>query len=78
LFNRPKQGFAIPLNKWLKGDLEYLIHDYLSESVIKKYNIVNYKKVKTMVNSFNSGTDFLYNRLWALIVLHKWFTKNVA
>ncbi|HNR18926.1 MAG TPA: asparagine synthase (glutamine-hydrolyzing) [Bacteroidia bacterium] len=78
LFNRPKQGFAIPLSKWLKTDLKYLIDDYLNESVIKKYNVVNYQKVKAMVSSFNSGTEFLYNRLWVLIVLHKWFTKNAA
>lgn len=77
LFDRPKQGFAIPLNKWLRKDLKYLVDDYLSEEVIKKYNIVDYKKVKKMIIDFNAGTEFLYNRLWALIVLHKWFCKNV-
>ncbi|MDQ3051267.1 MAG: asparagine synthase (glutamine-hydrolyzing) [Bacteroidota bacterium] len=75
-FDRPKQGFAIPLNKWLKTSLKYLIDDYLSETVITKFNVVNYTEVKKLKDAFFNGHDFLYNRIWLIIVLHMWLIKN--
>ncbi|MEO5572211.1 MAG: asparagine synthase (glutamine-hydrolyzing) [Bacteroidia bacterium] len=76
LFDRPKQGFAIPLNIWLRKELKYLIDEFLSESVINKHGIVNYTVVHELKKMFFSGVDYVYNRLWLLIVLHKWFEKN--
>lgn len=75
-FDRPKQGFAIPLSFWLKDQLKYLIDVYLSEDIIKKHRIVNYDEVHKLKESFLNGVDYLYNRLWILIVLHKWLEKN--
>jgi len=75
-FNRPKQGFAIPLKNWLKTDLKYLIDEYLSKQVIEQYNVVQYNEVKRLKNDFLEGKDYLYNRLWQLIVLHNWFENN--
>ena len=75
-FDRPKQGFAIPLNKWLHNELSYLIDENLNKTVIEKYNVVKFAEVKTIVDGFRQGKDFLFNRLWLLIILHKWLIKN--
>ncbi len=72
LFDRPKWGFSIPLSKWLKHDLHYLIGKYLSEEIVRRYSIVKYEKVSRMIERFENGENFLYNRLWVLILLHKW------
>ncbi len=78
-FDRPKQGFAIPLESWLKKELKFLIDDYLSETIIKQFNVVNYKYVLELKHNFLvHNQNYLYNRLWILIVLHKWLVKNVA
>ncbi len=71
-FDRPKQGFAIPLLTWLKGGFKYLISDYLNENIVQKHNVVDYEVVKELISKFEGGTDYLYNRIWLLIVLHKW------
>lgn len=76
LFDRPKQGFAIPLNKWLRKELSYLIDEYLSEECVQRYNVVDYKSVKELITQFRSGVDYLYNRIWVLIVLHRWLINN--
>jgi asparagine synthase (glutamine-hydrolysing) len=76
LFDRPKQGFAIPLNKWLRNEIKYLIDDYLNPEVIKKIGIADAIKVQRIVDEFINGKDYLYNRIWLLIVLHKWFKDN--
>jgi len=76
MFKRPKQGFAIPLNKWLLNELRCLVDDILSEKVVKKHGIVKPEKVRELVFQFRSGKNYLYNRIWILIVLHSWLEKN--
>lgn len=75
-FDRPKQGFAIPLAKWLKNDLYFLIEECLSKNIITKYNIVNYEYVEGLKKEFLSGKEFYYSRIWLLIMLHKWLMKH--
>lgn len=76
LFDRPKQGFAIPLNKWLHNELNYLIEDNLNKTVIEKFNVVKFEEVQTLITGFRNGKDYLYNRIWLMIILHKWLIKN--
>jgi asparagine synthase (glutamine-hydrolysing) len=77
-FDRPKQGFAIPLEQWLKKELKYLVDDFLAGDVIDKVGLVKKEEVHKYCAAFNRGHSFLYNRLWALVLLHKWFLKNMA
>jgi asparagine synthase (glutamine-hydrolysing) len=71
-FDRPKKGFSIPLSKWLRTDLKYLIDDYLSKESIEQAGFVNYNKVAEIKLRFEKGEEYLFNRLWALVLLHKW------
>ena len=72
LFDRPKKGFSIPLAKWLHTDLKFLIDNYLSKTSIESAGFVKYEKVHELVKRFEKGEDYLFNRLWVLILLHKW------
>ncbi len=74
-FNRPKWGFSIPLGKWLKNELNYLLKDYLNKDVIEQCGVVQFEAVETLLNRFYAGENYLYNRLWALVVLHKWIKE---
>lgn len=76
IFDRPKWGFAIPLAKWLQTDLKYLLDKYTSQAMIEKYNVVNYDAVKKLRQQYQNGKDYLYNRLWLIIVLHWWLEEN--
>lgn len=78
IFDRPKWGFTIPLGKWLKTDLKYLIDKYTSVSIIEKYNVVNAASVSKLKNQYLQGKDYLYNRIWLIIVLHWWLEENNA
>lgn len=75
-FDRKKSGFSIPLERWLHTDLSYLVNDYLNEDIVRRYNLVNYSEVQKLVKKFRAGHGFLYNRIWALIVLHKFMVNN--
>lgn len=76
LMDRPKWGFSIPLEKWLGKELRPLIDQYLEESLIEAAEIVNYAEVKKLINNFDKGQHYLYNRIWVLIILHKWLFEN--
>lgn len=74
-FNRPKWGFAIPLPYWLKGRFNYLFDKYLNSIVINKYNILTNLYVQDLKNRFLAGEDYLYGRLWTIIILHWWLEE---
>lgn len=74
-FDRPKWGFAIPLNKWLKNELAYLIDDNLNPSVIAQFGLLDIKEVDVLLNNYKRGHDYLFQRIWLLILLHK-FLKD--
>jgi asparagine synthase (glutamine-hydrolysing) len=76
-FDRPKQGFSIPLKHWLHKEMHFLITDYLKESVIKQVGVVDYGYVKQLLQRFKNGEEYLFQRVWLLINLHQWFVKNV-
>ena len=75
-FDRPKWGFSIPLEKWLQKELHYLIDQYLHPNVLNEHGIFNVSEVLNLVNRFNNGETYLYNRLWAIIVLNRFLQNN--
>ncbi len=75
LFDRPKWGFSIPLAGWLKKELRHLPEDYLSEESVAAAGVVDPAVVKKLKEQFFNGADYLYNRLWLLVLLHKWLRE---
>ena len=76
IFDRPKWGFSIPLIKWLKTDLRYLVYKYTSQEIIQKYDLLNFQCVNKITTEYLNGKDYLYNRVWVIIVLHWWLESN--
>ena len=76
-FDRPKQGFSIPLKFWLHKEMYFLLDDYLNEVIVKKVGIIDYKYVQQLIKRFKNEEDYIAQRLWLLINLHKWIIKNV-
>ncbi len=76
LFNRPKWGFSIPLNQWLKKELRDLVDQYTSKEVIESAGMLDYKKVEELKKQYFGGKDFLYNRIWAIVLLHNWYINS--
>lgn len=76
-FDRPKWGFSIPLQEWLRGDLRFLIDEYLSETAVGATKILDYKIVEHLKKQYlEYGRGYLYNRIWLLVVLQHFLMKN--
>jgi asparagine synthase (glutamine-hydrolysing) len=75
LFNRPKWGFSIPMGDWFKKELRPLLDETLSEEKTNQIGILNYATVASLKQRFFNGEDYLYKKLWQMVVLHKWAEK---
>ena len=76
IFDRPKRGFSVPLKKWLETDLKYLVDNNLNKETIVSAGLVRFDQVERLLNRFKCGEDYLFTRIWALIVLHEWVKHN--
>ena len=76
LIERPKQGFAIPLAKWMRGDLAHLIDEYLSPARVRDGGLFDPKTVSGTISNFRDGgpdNDRLdVQKLWHLIAFEMW------
>jgi asparagine synthase (glutamine-hydrolysing) len=77
LHRRPKWGFEIPIGKWLKGDLNYLIHEYLSRDRIQRQGIFHFDVIRGMVENLMSRRADTSWQLWNLIVFQNWYDRHM-
>ncbi len=76
MVDKPKSGFNIPLDKWLKGDLKYLIDTYLDKELIKKDNIFNVNEIERLKsNFFKSNRNDDINQIWLILMFQMWKEK---
>jgi asparagine synthase (glutamine-hydrolysing) len=76
LIERPKQGFAIPLASWLRGELAPLIDEYLAPRRIRDGGLLDPQAVARAVANFREGgpgNDRLdVQKVWLLLAFEMW------
>lgn len=75
MVDKPKSGFQIPMNEWLKADLRYLIDKYLDKNKLNCDGIFNGHEVEKVVNMYLSGKYVNINELWFIISFEMWKEK---
>ena len=76
LLNKPKWGFEIPISKWLKSELRFLINEYLSKKRIETQGIFNFKPIEKLIDDlFRNRSDTSWH-LWNLIVFQAWYSRH--
>ena len=77
IVHRPKLGFILPWRFWMKNELRTFCENHLSS--FKERNLVSAEKVNQLWVDFTKGkNDFLWSRLWILIVLEDWLQRNIG
>jgi asparagine synthase (glutamine-hydrolysing) len=77
LFERPKMGFSVPIDNWLRGNLREWSNDLLSESVLQKSDIINYYEARRLLDEHQSGKADHSGVLWNLLMFQAWY-QNYA
>ncbi|RFC54198.1 asparagine synthase (glutamine-hydrolyzing) [Brumimicrobium aurantiacum] len=75
VFDRPKWGFGIPLNKWLSNELKPLLDKYVNEEILAKYSFYNVQEIMKIKQSYLDGQTYLFNQLWLVIMFNMWSEK---
>ena len=75
IINRKKQGFAIPVTKWLKHELKDTLLNYTSKSYIEKQGLFQYDFVNRLVQNHLNETWDNKKLLWNLLVFQLWYEK---
>jgi asparagine synthase (glutamine-hydrolysing) len=72
VFRRPKQGFGVPLDYWLRGDLRSLLHDVLLSPPALGRGYFRPEAVRALIDEHLASKRDHSARLWALLVLEMW------
>ena len=77
ILNRPKQGFGIPLDKWINDQLRNRIRETLTERRTLERGLVNQSYVNKLLAEHERGRRDHANQLWTLMMLELWHRSFV-
>lgn len=74
-WDRPKQGFSIPMAQWLRNELKPLVMEVCSENNIEKHGLLDYGSVKRTLDAFYQNKNSNAFKIWYLLVFQLWTNK---
>ena len=72
LIERPKMGFGLPIDSWLRGPLRDWAEDLLNEKDISDSGYLNAVEVKRIWNEHQAGKKNLQFKLWNILMFRAW------
>lgn len=75
MMERPKMGFAIPLESWLENELKPLVQEYLHRDKLKTHDLFNEKEVEKLCGEFFGGRKEKYTKVWHLLMFQMWYER---
>lgn len=72
---KPKQGFVVPLGKWLKEDLKPLLMEALNKSKIGREGIFNYSYINDLLHGKIAGRNDIHKEIWNLFIFEMWYDR---
>ena len=74
LFERPKHGFGIPQDEWLKNELKKLLDELTTRDIIRQNNVLNYDFINKLKTNFYLGKENS-NKIWFLLIFQLWANR---
>jgi asparagine synthase (glutamine-hydrolysing) len=80
LYNRPKQGFDIPLLDWFRNELWGKINDdLLADRFIKEQQLFDPERIRQLKQKLRSSNpEDSHETIWALMVFQHWGRKSIG
>ena len=75
VMDRPKMGFAIPIESWLKNELRDLLETYLCEDKIVETGLFHWGEIEKLKNAFLAGRKEFGVKIWYLLSYLMWYEK---
>jgi asparagine synthase (glutamine-hydrolysing) len=77
ILERPKQGFAAPIGRWLAGPLRSMGQQVLFDGRLEQRGILSTAAVKRLWDDHGAGRADHRHRLWAVMMLELWFREYI-
>ena len=79
LFNRPKQGFAVPIYSWLHDDLRNLLDEHLNPDNLAAQGEIDPEPVLGTIAEFKGRKGSVaVDRIWLLLVYMMWRRRYIG
>jgi len=77
IVHRPKQGFTLPFDPWMRGPLRAFCERRLGDHGLAGRGLMKPATIQRLWQSFLSdGKDVSWSRLWTLVVLDSWLDAH--
>jgi asparagine synthase (glutamine-hydrolysing) len=76
ILKRRKQGFALPIDRWMRQDLAAMAHDVLLDSKAKQRGLFKPAAIEKLLNDHKRG-ESRGLQIWNLLMLEQWFRKFI-
>ena len=75
ILGREKQGFAVPVAKWLRTDLAPMLRDEIAPEKIRREGIFDHRRISRLIDDHLSGRRDWRKALWTLLVFERWLAR---
>ena len=75
LLDRPKEGFIMPINEWLLGQLKDYVLATLAPEKIRAQGLFRPQAIGEMLQAHFSGQQHFGNQIWNLLMLQLWWDR---
>ncbi len=76
LMERPKMGFGVPVNEWVRGPMRAWAEDLLSESRLRADGMLNPRLVRELWSRHVAGLSDEGDSLWQVLMFQAWFREQ--
>jgi asparagine synthase (glutamine-hydrolysing) len=72
IVDRPKQGFAVPIDRWFRRELRGMVHEVLLDARTLQRGYFREPVVRRLLDEHRRGVRGWHAELWSLLVLELW------
>ena len=77
IVNRKKQGFPIPIDRWLRNEARELVNDLLCPRLVRQRGLFDPDYVSKLISRHESGNFNYSKEIWGLVSFEMWMQKFV-